>query len=427
MPPFSLPALSFPALSLPAMRFEFRLSTVKMAAVCALAWGCCASALLIPTTAVAQDETDESVLRHARSLSRAFRLAASKASPSVVTVVGKAPAIEFGEGDAPDIFRDPRFRELLPEDVPEELRERLRVPEGFRLPPQPNSVGSGVIIDASGIVLTNSHVVDGDGQFVVRLQDGREFDATGVTRDPMSDLAVVRFDAPEGLQPARLGDSDRLEIGDWVIAIGSPFELEATVSAGIISGKGRSIRQIQRGRLIQTDAAINPGNSGGPLVNLDGEIVGINTAIASSSGGYQGIGFAIPSNRAQWITEELIEHGRVRRAYLGIRIGDVDAEVAREMKIPVRSGVVVIDVMDDSPAEKAGIEAGDVLLEIAGQRVRSSRALQDAVEQKPIDSTQPVTVLREGMQVKLRVELTALPEGVDRPSRRVEPDPPSED
>ena len=373
------------------------------------------SSLLLLTSVllVSQASGQDASVQHAKALSRAFRQAASIASPTVVTVVGKAKVLELGDGEVPDLFKDPRFRELLPEGIPDELRRRLGGAEGLRLPARPDSIGSGVIVDEAGIVLTNSHVVDGGGDFVVRLQDGREFDVTSVTQDPMSDLAIVRFKAPDGLKAAKLGDSDQLEIGDWVIAIGSPFELETTVSAGIISGKGRSIGQIQRGRLIQTDAAINPGNSGGPLVNLDGEVVGINTAIASNSGGYQGIGFAIPVNRVKWVTQQLIKHGRVRRAYLGIRIGDVTAEVAKELDVPVRAGVVVIDVIPDSPAGAAGLQAGDVITKMAGERVRNSRELQDAVETKPIDSTQPVVVLREGMEVRLAVELKVLPADIE--------------
>ena len=186
-------------------------------------------------------------------------------------------------------------------------------------------VGSGVIIDASGVILTNNHVVQDAEEIVVRLADGQELKAVDVKTDPLSDLAIVRIkpDPGQTLRAARLGDSEALKIGDWVIAIGSPFELEATVSAGIISGKGRGIEKIRRGKLLQTDAAINPGNSGGPLVNLEGEVVGINTAIASSNGGYQGIGFAIPTDRAKWISQELLTRGTVRRAYLGIRIDEL--------------------------------------------------------------------------------------------------------
>lgn len=375
---------------------------------------------LFASPAVLPAQDDPAAVNHAKALSRAFRSAASVASPAVVTVVGRRKPVELG-GDGPardidDLFRDPRFRELLPEDVPEDFRERLRGPDGLRVFPTPSSIGSGVILDSSGIVLTNSHVVRGEIDVVIRLQDGREFEATSVTPDSMSDLAIVRFKAPDGLAAAKLGNSDEMEIGDWVIAIGSPFELETTVSAGIISGKGRGIDQIRRGRLIQTDAAINPGNSGGPLVNLDGEVVGINTAIASNSGGYQGIGFAIPSNRAKWVTRELIKHGRVRRAYLGIRIGDVTPDLAGELKIPVRSGVVVLGVLPDSPAADAGVEEGDVITSIAGQPVRNARELQDAVEQKPLDSTQPIEVIRESMQVRLSVVLKPLPADIDRPA-----------
>jgi serine protease Do len=370
----------------------------------------------------AQDEA--SAVSHARALSKAFRKAASETSPSVVTVIGKMKEDPMAEAPGPeDLFRDPRFRERFPEGLPEEFRERFRLPEGLGEIPLQNSVGSGVIIDGSGIVLTNNHVVDGEDEVVVRLGDGREFTATSVTTDPLSDLAIVRFKAPEDLPAAALGDSDSLEIGDWVIAIGSPFELEATVSAGIISGKGRSIDQIQRGRLIQTDAAINPGNSGGPLVNLDGEVIGINTAIASSSGGYQGVGFAIPSNRAKWVIRQLIKHGRVRRAYLGIRIEDVSVDIARERGVPVRGGVHVTDVMADSPAAKSGMQTNDVITSIAGQPVRNSRELQEAVEQKEIDSMQPVVVMRAGKQVALSIVLKALPADFDRPTEPMDETP----
>ncbi|MDP6444800.1 MAG: trypsin-like peptidase domain-containing protein, partial [Pirellulaceae bacterium] len=212
----------------------------------------------------------------------------------------------------------------------------------------------------------------------------------------------------ERLPAARFGDSNKLEIGDWVIAIGSPFELEATVSAGIISGKGRGIRKVRRGQLLQTDAAINPGNSGGPLVNLDGEVVGLSTAIASRNGGYQGIGFVIPINRAQWAARELINHGRVRRAYLGIQIRDIDTSTGRELGVPARFGVWVQNVIPDGPAAVAGLEGGDVIVEFSGHRVHSTRDLQDVVEQKTLGSTQVVKVRREGGTKNFRVVMRSL-------------------
>ncbi len=262
-------------------------------------------------------QAQDAAVEHAKSLSRAFRAAAFKASPSVVTILAHSRGRAADPTALRDLLRDPRFRELFPDGLPPE--EEVEPPAEGEEPEFQSGVGSGVIIDETGVILTNNHVVQGASRVLVRLSDGRELEASDIKTDPLSDLAVLRVRAEAALPAAELGDSDELEIGDWVIAIGSPFELEATVSAGIISGKGRSIRQIQRGSLIQTDAAINPGNSGGPLVNLQGQVVGLNTAIASNSGGYQGIGFAIPVNRAKWAAKELLTRGMVRRAYLGIR------------------------------------------------------------------------------------------------------------
>jgi serine protease Do len=252
-------------------------------------------------------------------------------------------------------------------------------------------------------------VVEDAAEIVVRFTDGRELKASEVKTDPLSDLAIVRVQDGPRMPTARLGDSSALEIGDWVIAIGSPFELETTVSAGIISGQGRGIEKIQRGRLIQTDAAINPGNSGGPLVNLDGEVIGINTAIASNSGGYQGIGFAIPINRARWVMRELLDHGTVRRAYLGIRIDELSPQAAQKLKLPPRSGVFIVDVVRESPADAAGLRTNDVITEFAGERVRGPRDLQDVVEQKPLGSRHPVQVMRDGKAVTVTVTLQPLP------------------
>lgn len=345
------------------------------------------------TLAMAQ-EVPTDPAGQAKALSRAFRNAAKVASPSVVTVISSMTV------DRNDLKRIPG---LLPEG--------FELPEGIQLP-ESRSVGSGIIIDEEGTILTNSHVVIDADEIIVRLSDGREVKPTEIKSDSKSDLAILRIPAQPELQIARLGDSDQLAIGDWVIAIGSPFELDTTVSAGIISGKGRGISQIKRGRLLQTDAAINPGNSGGPLVNIDGEVVGINTAIASSSGGYQGIGFAIPVNRAKWIAQQLKRDGVVKRAFLGIKIQEVTPSVAQRLKIRVRAGVLVDGVTSSSPAETAGVKKDDVIVEFAGQSVRVPGELQDIVEQQPVGSTRSVVLMRNGEKLTLEVVLQPLPDQI---------------
>lgn len=361
--------------------------------------------------AVAQPAQDTAeAMMHAKALSRAFRHAAEATMPSVVTVISKEkPDGGRSPEEMRELLRDPRFRRLFPDgQLPFDLPENGQLDE---MPALPTQVGSGVVINASsGVILTNNHVVENADEIVVRFADGREVPAKDVKRDELSDLAIVRVTPDSQLKAAKLGNSDSLEIGDWVIAIGSPFELEATVSAGIISGKGRGIDKIRRGQLIQTDAAINPGNSGGPLVNLDGEVVGVNTAIASSSGGYQGVGFAIPANRAKWVVSELLNHGKVRRAFLGIKIDELTTETAGKLKLPPRSGVFVTDVIQEGPADVAGMKVNDVIVEFADIRVLGPRDLQDAVEQKPIDSSQQVKVLRGGKPVTLTVTLKSLDE-----------------
>ena len=231
---------------------------------------------------------------------------------------------------------------------------------------RPSGIGSGVIIDPSGIILTNNHVVDGAGKIMVRLHDGREFEATDVKRDPKTDLAILRIKGAGKLTAVKLGNSDDAQVGDWVLALGDPFGLEGTVTAGIISAKGRPLGAT-RANFIQTDAAINPGNSGGPLVNLDGEVVGINTAISSNNGGNQGVGFAISSNLAKWVSQQLIANGTVKRAYLGVAIQPVDPDLAKQFGVETMQGVVVADVQPDTPAAAAGVKPGDVIVEFAGK------------------------------------------------------------
>jgi serine protease Do len=355
-------------------------------------------------------------LDQAKSLSRAFRSAAKTVTPSVVTIIAKQK-ISKTERRRPDLrglLDEAELRRLFPDG---EIPGFPRGDDGLDWPEFPgfnSHVGSGVIIDAKGIVLTNNHVVAGADEVIVRLPDGSEIPATEILTDPMSDVAIIRFTPESKIEPAVFGDSSQLEIGDWVIAIGSPFELEATVSAGIISAKGRGISRIPRGRLIQTDAAINPGNSGGPLVSLDGRVIGINTAIATNNGGNQGVGFAIPSNQIKWIVAELLAHGKVRRAWLGIKIGELDADAARRLKLKARSGVRVVSVFRDSPAANGGLENDDVIVKFGEVPVRSPGDLQAAVEQQPIGSARKMIVVRNGDNVTLDVTLAALPDAANR-------------
>jgi serine protease Do len=262
--------------------------------------------------------------------------------------------------------------------------------------------GSGVIVDPSGVILTNNHVVAGGGQVTVRLQDGREFKAVDIKADPKTDLAVLRIHGAGSLPAARLGQSSVVEVGDWVLALGQPFGLEGTVTAGIVSAKGRGLGITDREEFIQTDAAINPGNSGGPLVNLDGEVIGINTAISTNTGGYQGVGFAIPIDLAKWVGGELETAGKVHRAYLGVVIQPVTQPLAEQFKVKVHEGVLVTEVQPNTPAAKAGLRSGDVILDFSGKAVSSPRELQGLVEMAKIGSSQPLTVLREGNRMTLQ-------------------------
>jgi serine protease Do len=291
------------------------------------------------------------------------------------------------------------------------------MPRGGRGPQMPRGesvgVGSGVIIDTSGIILTNNHVVAGSGKVTVQLADGRQFPATDVKTDPKTDIAIVRITA-DNLKAAKLGDSDAMEVGDWVLALGQPFGLEGTVTAGIVSAKGRSVRITDRDNLIQTDAAINPGNSGGPLVNLDGEVIGLNTAISSRTGTYSGVGFAVPVNQAKWVANQLIKSGTVERAYLGVQIQPVDNDFAQNFGAQVHQGVGVRSVFNDTPAARAGLKPGDVILSFAGKKVNTPQDLQSIVEQTPIGQKRALVVLREGKQAELTFAAEKQPADYDR-------------
>src|SRR5438132_929182 len=302
---------------------------------------------------------DPRALLHA--MEEAFTTVADRVTPAVVnvsTVPRKQPVEEAPE----------RFREFFGE----EFYERF-----FRRRPreETRASGSGVIVDAKGYVLTNNHVIENAQDITVRLSDGRKFTAKLVGRDPKTDLAVLKVDAPALLPVAELGDSDQLRVGQWAIAIGNPFGLDRTVTVGIVSATARNrVGVATYENFIQTDASINPGNSGGPLLNLDGKVIGINTAIVAAG---QGIGFSIPINQAKEVMRQLIASGRVVRGWLGIAIQDVTDELAGTFG--VKEGVLVAEVMKGGPAEAAGVRQGDVIVELNGAPIKEVPELQRRV------------------------------------------------
>jgi serine protease Do len=333
-----------------------------------------ACAPTIPQSSFAQDspKVDEDLellaRSHAKSLSIAFQNAASKGLKSVVTVLAKRPDVDETL-DELDLLDSNSMRNF--------------------------NIGSGVILNDQGLCVTNNHVIKDSKGIRVRLSDGRELPGTDLRADPSSDLAIFRIESRVPLPAIRMGDSDRLNVGDWVIAIGSPFALDQTVSVGIISSKGRTVGRIVEGQLIQTDAAINPGNSGGALLDLDGNLVGINTAIMSQTGVFQGVGFAIPSSRVEWITSELSEFGKVRRAKVGMRVEKLSQDQADSLQLPLRGGVLVTRLTADGPAVQGGIGIGDVILEIAEQRVFTPEDFRSVVEQLPADKSYVVKLIRD--------------------------------
>lgn len=276
-----------------------------------------------------------------------------------------------------------------------------------------SSLGSGFIFMRKGntyFVMTNNHVIKGMDKIRITLHDGTVIeDVKVVGGDSSSDIAVLKFESKDDLPVAKLGNSDELRVGDWVIAIGSPFGFSSTVTVGVISAKHRSIGAIPEAPSIQdflqTDAAINPGNSGGPLVNVRGEVVGVNTAIVSRTGQYAGIGFAVPINIAKNVADQLIEKGKVERGYLGIFMQDVDQNIAKHFKLKKLQGVIVTDVVKGSPAEKAGIKSGDLILEIDGREVKNSIQLRAYVQSKKPGDKVKLKVLRDGKEMVISVNL----------------------
>jgi S1-C subfamily serine protease len=327
--------------------------------------------------------------------------AARRVSPAVVRI--------DTERDVPREAFDPALLDPL-------LRDLFGDPSGTS---RERGQGSGVVIDASGLVLTNAHVVDRVDQVEVTLADGSQLDGTVVGADPVTDLAVVRIAPPSGLQAAPLGDSEALEVGDWAIALGSPYGLERTVTLGIVSSLHRNINSLgfadKRLDLIQTDAAINPGNSGGPLINAAGDVIGINTLVRSGPGA--GLGFAIPINLARRVADQLGRGGEVVHPYLGLQLVPLTARRAREnnrdpeavLQLPERDGALVQRVLQGSPAESAGLRRGDLVVAAADQPVGDPAALLQRVEASKVGEVLPLKVVRGNRELQLSIRPAALP------------------
>ena len=275
----------------------------------------------------------------------------------------------------------------------------------------PGGQGSGFIIDSSGVILTNNHVVDDAEEIVIELADGREFTVVDVRTDPRSDVAVLKIETKEKLPFLVLGDDETMEIGDWVLAFGSPFGLNRSVTQGIISAKGRGMTSSRLPQeFLQTDAAINPGNSGGPLVNLRGEVIGINTAISTRSGGYDGVSLAIPASHAKWVANQLRNTGEVRRAYVGISMQELNADLAKAFNLKIPRGVVVTGVVKESPAAQAGFREGDVILEVDGRRIANDRNMLGVVERLTIGQKYTIKILRDGREQSLSITVAERPD-----------------
>jgi serine protease Do len=337
----------------------------------------------------------------ARELSNAFTEVSRRALPAVVfiTVVKTTEAPGLSNNPA-DLFGEEFFERFFGRRFPEG-----RQPREFRQQGQ----GSGFIISSDGLILTNHHVVGDADRVTVRLTDGREFTAKIVGTDPPSDIAVIKIES-QGLPVLPLGNSDAMEVGDWVIAAGNPFGLTQSITVGVVSAKGRSRLGITDFEdFIQTDAAINPGNSGGPLINLRGEVVGVNTAIFSRSGGYMGIGFAIPINMVKAIKDQLVTQGKVVRGFMGVHIQELTRALADSLNLQTTEGALVADVSPGSPADKAGIKRGDVIVSFNGHAVQDPGQLRNMVAQTAPGTKAKLQILRDNRSQELTVALAELP------------------
>jgi serine protease Do len=377
--------------------------------VCTFAAGLAGSLLVAPLVLHGQTASAVAVPKELPS----YRSVVKKVLPAVVSIETKAKARPVKGDAAPK--RRPRVE--LPPGVPDEFRKFFEDHDGmpFDSPedaPQAG-FGSGFVIDAKGIILTNYHVVAGADQVEITFQDGRRFVSKDIKGDRKTDLAIVKID-PKGsdLPHLELGDCDQMEIGDRVLAVGAPFGLTGTVTSGIVSAKGRNgLNMNMYEDFIQTDAAINPGNSGGPLVNLAGQVIGINAAIKSRSGGFQGIGLAVNSNLAKTVVQQLEKDGVVHRGYLGVQIKDLEPEVAARLDLKDK-GVLVAQVFENTPADKAGLKAGDIVLSLNGKTMKDGRELQRVVASLPLKKPVELAILRDGKPLTLKVTIEEQPDQI---------------
>ncbi|SMO45989.1 Do family serine endopeptidase [Ruegeria faecimaris] len=343
------------------------------------------SAALLATTAL-PSKADEALADLVESV-----------SPSVVTIIAEQNAAKGPENGQQFDFEGQPFGEFF---------KRFGVPEGFDAPRRGPSqgLGSGFVLDEAGYIITNHHVVDDAATVTVRLNDDRAFEAEVIGTDPLTDIAVLKIDAGEPLQAVELGNSDVIRVGEDVVAIGNPFGLSSTVTTGIVSAKDRNISQGPYAEFIQTDAAINKGNSGGPLFNMDGEVIGVNSAIYSPSGGSVGLGFAVTSNIVDHIAADLRDDGQVSRGWLGVSIQNVSPQIAAAMGIDASNGALVSDVVANSPAEGI-LEQGDVILTFNGEPVASSSDLPILVGTTKVGTESTLTVLRNGSEQDIKLTI----------------------
>ena len=333
---------------------------------------------------------------------------AEKVIDAVVNI-STSQKVETRNAPTPQLPNDPQLDELFRDFFNRRGQQGEQNPQ--RGPRRVNSLGSGFIIDPSGIVVTNNHVISEADEVTVILNDGSRLKAEVIGKDQKTDIALLRVKTDKPLKAVKFGDSEKLRLGEWVIAIGNPFSLGGTVTAGIVSARNRDINSGPYDNYIQTDAAINRGNSGGPLFNLDGEVIGVNTAIISPSGGSIGIGFAVPSKTALPVIDQLKQFGETRRGWLGVRIQQVTDEIAESLKISPPRGALVAGVDDKGPAKPAGIEPGDVIVKFDGKDIKEMRDLPRAVADTPVGKQTPVIVIRKGKEETKTVTLGRLEDG----------------